>query len=170
MLPFKPKLSVWCPPYTKSIREEDASRGRKENRSTLNSNKHLSASPPPVGINGDSLDSDSSSCRKNSNNRTVCYVVGVPSNGNVGIFLIFLWRSGGLSSSLFAVFFAPFLKWVIRSTIWVFTIDNRNHTHAIMCNPSWSPGLGFVFQWWQSKNWNIIKKYWQDLNLGSEAK
>ena len=34
------------------------------------------------------------------------YVVGVVSSGKVWCFFVFLWLSGGLSSSVFAVFFA----------------------------------------------------------------
>jgi len=34
-----------------------------------------------------------------------------------GVFFVFLWLSGGLSSSVFAVFLAPFLKWVILDYI-----------------------------------------------------
>jgi len=55
--------------------------------------------------------------RKNSNNRSVCYVVGVASSGKVWYFFVFLCFSRGLSSSVFAAFFTPFLKWVILDYI-----------------------------------------------------
>jgi len=48
--------------------------------------------------------------RKNSNNRTVCYVVGVASSGKVWDFFVFLWPPEGLSNWFFAVFFAPILE------------------------------------------------------------
>ena len=51
--------------------------------------------------------------RKNFINRPLCYVVGVASSGKVRCFLfffvfVFLGPSEGLSSSPFAVLFAPF--------------------------------------------------------------
>src|SRR5437588_8225857 len=44
--------------------------------------------------------------RKNSNNRTVCYVVGVASSGKVWYFFVFLCLSEGLSTS-FSLCFSP---------------------------------------------------------------
>ena len=58
--------------------------------------------------------------RDDPNDQTVCYVVGVASSGKIWCFLflfLFLRLSRGLSSSVFAVFFALNLKWVILDYI-----------------------------------------------------
>ena len=59
----------------------------------------------------------SSGTVKTPNKRTVCYLVGVASSGKVWCFLFFLRLSCGVSSSIFPVSLAPFLKWVILGYI-----------------------------------------------------
>ena len=50
---------------------------------------------------------------KNSNNRTVCYVVGVASSGKIWCFFLFYDSQASWGALFLLCFSPPFLKWVI---------------------------------------------------------